>query len=193
MEYLSFRLTSKRHFRLFVSLFKYCDLCNNSTSYQLVLEQVSCTAFTILLRLWHDVCWSALPIKVYCGTKNVVLSLTSVKGSVEVDRRVPGHRQVWKELDDIGKSFEKSSCKYWNRVRKESSAPLLVVQIHLRHENKGKDRPAWTPYVAFVVASHYRLQIVLLLSQACREGFSLSSEMIGCYLKFIFSKGWLCI
>ena len=34
------------------------------------------------------------------------------------------------------------------------------------HENKGKDRPARTPYVAFVVASHYCLQIVILLSQA---------------------------
>ena len=34
------------------------------------------------------------------------------------------------------------------------------------HENKGKDRPARTPYVAFVVASHYRLQIMILLSQA---------------------------
>ena len=34
------------------------------------------------------------------------------------------------------------------------------------HESKGKDRPARTPHVAFVVASHYRLQITFLLSQA---------------------------
>ena len=48
MEYLSsFRLTSKRLFRSFVSLFKYFDLCNNSISYQLVLKQVPCAAFMI--------------------------------------------------------------------------------------------------------------------------------------------------
>ena len=31
----------------FVSLFKYCDLCNNSTSHQLLLKQVPCTAVMI--------------------------------------------------------------------------------------------------------------------------------------------------
>ena len=30
-----------------MSLFKYCDLCNNSTSHQLVLKQVPCTALMI--------------------------------------------------------------------------------------------------------------------------------------------------
>ena len=47
MEYLSsFRLTSKRlFFRSFVSLFKYCDLCNDNTSHQLVLMQVHYSIF----------------------------------------------------------------------------------------------------------------------------------------------------
>ena len=30
-------------------------------------------------------------------------------------------------------------------------------------ENKGKDRPARTPHVAFVVVSHYRLQIIFFV------------------------------
>ena len=38
------------------------------------------------------------------------------------------------------------------------------------NENKGKDRPAQTPRVVPVVASHYRLQIMYFLSQACLKG-----------------------
>ena len=42
-----------------------------------------------------------------------------------------------------------------------------------RYENKGKDRPARTSHVAFVVASQYHLQIIFLLSQAClKETFA---------------------
>ena len=41
MEYLSsFRLTSETFFRSFVSLFKYCDLCNNGPSHQFIFKQV---------------------------------------------------------------------------------------------------------------------------------------------------------
>ena len=41
-----------------------------------------------------------------------------------------------------------------------------------QHENKGKDRPARTPHVAFVVASHYHLQIIFLHLQAYLDKFS---------------------
>ena len=76
MEYLSsFRLTSETFFRSFVSLFKYCDLCNNSTSYQLVLKQVPCTALMITnlstLRSYRLLTWPR--IKVYRGTKTLSL------------------------------------------------------------------------------------------------------------------------
>ena len=41
MEYLSsFRLTPETFFRSFVSLFKYCDLCNNGPSHQFIFKQV---------------------------------------------------------------------------------------------------------------------------------------------------------
>ena len=40
-----------------------------------------------------------------------------------------------------------------------------------QHENKGKDRPARTPHVAFVVASHYHLQIIFLHLQAYLDKF----------------------
>ena len=39
--------------------------------------------------------------------------------------------------------------------------------LNPQFENRGKDRPAWTPHVAFAVASHYRLQIIFLLPQVC--------------------------
>lgn len=35
------------------------------------------------------------------------------------------------------------------------------------YANKGKDRPARTPYEVFVVASHYCLEIKFLPSQVC--------------------------
>ena len=37
-------------------------------------------------------------------------------------------------------------------------------------ENRGKDRPARTPHVAFVVALHYRLHI-FLFSKACLDKY----------------------
>ena len=40
-----------------------------------------------------------------------------------------------------------------------------------QHENKGKDRPARTPFVAFVVALHYRLHIIFLFSKACLDKY----------------------
>ena len=51
------------------------------------------------------------------------------------------------------------------------AAPVIVRwRKEMKHffflENKGKERPARTPQEAFVVASYYRLQIILLLSQA---------------------------
>ena len=63
---------------------------------------------------------------------------------------------------------------------------LLIGQLFLPCHivNKGKERLAWIPYVAFVVVSHYRLLIVFVLSQVCRRDFSLFlQEMIRCYIK----------
>ena len=54
-----------------------------------------------------------------------------------------------------------------------------IFQYKCKFENKGKNRPTQTLRVAFVVASHCRLQIIFLLSQAClkvSKGFSLYVE-----------------
>ena len=82
MEYLSsFRLTSKRLFRSFVSLFKYCDMCNNSTSHQLVLKQVPCTALMITVLVMTLACCvlDRSAKKSLLWTQNAVSSLTSVQ------------------------------------------------------------------------------------------------------------------
>ena len=39
--------------------------------------------------------------------------------------------------------------------------------VILSYANKGKDRPARTPYEVFVVASHYYFQIKFFPSQVC--------------------------
>ena len=80
MEYLSsFRLTSKNLFRSFVSLFKYYDLCNNSTSHQLVLKQVPCTALMItVLALTLACCVLERSANKSTVEPKIVLSLTSV-------------------------------------------------------------------------------------------------------------------
>ena len=47
------------------------------------------------------------------------------------------------------------------------NVPGTFAQI-IEVERKSKDRPARTPNVVFVIASHYRsLQIIVLLLQAC--------------------------
>ena len=82
MEYLSsFRLTSKRLFRSFVSLLKYCDLCNNSTSHQLGLKQVPCTALMITGLVSTLACCvlERSAKKSLLWTQNAVSSLTSVQ------------------------------------------------------------------------------------------------------------------
>ena len=56
-----------------MSLFKYCNLCYNSTSHQLVFKQVPCTAFTTI-SLAFTVAWFMLECssnKVCCGTKTL--------------------------------------------------------------------------------------------------------------------------
>ena len=48
--------------------------------------------------------------------------------------------------------------------------------------------------MAFVVASHYRLQIIFFCSHKhVLKIFSLIIKMIGGFVKSVFSKGWLCI
>ena len=67
--------------RSFVSLFKYCDLCNNSTSHQLVLKQVPCTALMITNLSTLEV-MSLVGLtqnKNLLWTQNAVSSLTSVQ------------------------------------------------------------------------------------------------------------------
>ena len=82
MEYLSdFRLSSKRPFRSFVPLFKYCDLCNNSTSHQLVLKQVHLTVLPITVLVLTLACYmlERSANKSLLWTQNAVSSLTSVQ------------------------------------------------------------------------------------------------------------------
>ena len=82
MEYLSdFRLSSKRPFHSFVPLFKYCDLCNNSTSHQLVLKQVHCTVLPITVLVLTLACYmlERSANKSLLWTQNAVSSLTSVQ------------------------------------------------------------------------------------------------------------------
>ena len=55
--------------------------------------------------------------------------------------------------------------------------------------NKGKDRPARTPHVAFMATSYYRLPIVFLLSKACRKGFSLFVRDYRMLYKNCFQQG----
>lgn len=59
------------------------------------------------------------------------------------------------------------------------------------YANKGKDRPARTPYEVFVVASHYCLEIKFLPSQVCLRDFSFLQEMIRGFVKIAFRKGRL--
>ena len=63
----------------FVSLFKYCDLCNNSTSHQFLLKQVPCTASMITNQSMLEV-MSLVGLTQNKSTvePKIVLSLTSV-------------------------------------------------------------------------------------------------------------------
>ena len=64
-----------------MSLFKYCDLCNNSTSHQLVLKQAPCTALMITVFVLFLACCvlerSANESPLWA--QNAVSSLTSVQ------------------------------------------------------------------------------------------------------------------
>ena len=64
-----------------MSLFKYCDLCNNSTSHQLVLKQVPCTALMITVLVLTLACCmlERSANKSLLWTQNAVSSLTSVQ------------------------------------------------------------------------------------------------------------------
>ena len=64
-----------------MSLFKYCDLCNSSTSHQLVLKQVPCTALMITALVLTPACCvlERSANKSLLRTQNAVSSLTSVQ------------------------------------------------------------------------------------------------------------------
>ena len=78
----------------------------------------------------------------------------------------------------------------WNFYFNYWAAPKSCHSRFSKPENKGENRLARTPHVAFVVASHYSLQITFLLSRAW---FSFLWEMIGDrrFLKIASSKGWI--
>ena len=71
------------------------------------------------------------------------------------------------------------------------------VTLSPGRENKDHwktDRHRQTPHVAFVVVSHYRLQIIFMLLQAClKEIFPFLWEMVWGFLEIVFSKDWLCM
>ena len=76
-----------------MSLFKYCDLYNNSTSHQLVLKQVSCTALMITVLVLTLACC----VLERCTNKSTVeprrcLCLDVRTSSLEADLRMPGNR-----------------------------------------------------------------------------------------------------
>ena len=59
-----------------------------------------------------------------------------------------------------------------------------------RCENKGKDRPARTPHVAFVVVSHYRLQIIFFaLTSMFPRDFPFFIKDDRRYCKICFQQG----
>ena len=64
-----------------MSLFKYCDLCNNSTSHQLVLKQVPCTVLVITVLVLTLACCvlEGSANKSILWNQNAVSSLTSVQ------------------------------------------------------------------------------------------------------------------
>lgn len=62
-----------------------------------------------------------------------------------------------------GKNVEMKSSFYLRCIKCDEGNSRCSANS----ENKVKERPIWTPHVAFVDASHYRLQIIFLLSQAC--------------------------
>ena len=62
-----------------------------------------------------------------------------------------------------------------------------IFQYKCKFENKGKDRPTRTLRVAFLVASHCRLQIIFLLSQASLQGIFPLCRRLSKVLKELFS------
>ena len=76
-----------------MSLFKYCDLCNNGTSHQLVLKQVPCTALMITVLVLTLACC----VLERSTNKSTVepkrcFILDVRTSSLEVDLRLPGNR-----------------------------------------------------------------------------------------------------
>ena len=73
-------LLQRDFFCSFVSLFKYCDWCNNSTSHQLVLKQVPCIALMItVLALTLACCVLERSANKSTVEPKTALSLTSVQ------------------------------------------------------------------------------------------------------------------
>ena len=76
----------------------------------------------------------------------------------------------------------------WNFYFNYWAAPKSCHSRFSKPENKGENRLARTPHMAFVVASHYSLKIIFLLSRAWILLFVRDDRR---FLKISSGKGWI--